>query len=478
MPPVSVAEIHRFGRRFTPRAARGLARRTLELGERLCQDVHVSLSRLSRVVFPGVRPERRPYQGAAGPAVDRLPEILRKVESSLADNILPFWTRNTWDEDSGGFITHLDRTGNRLGPTDKYLVMQARMIWALAAAHRHGLAHRGYLELAGKGVRFLTDRMWDVEHSGFFWRVGRDGQPVDARKITYGHAFAIYGLAEFAMASADPGALGWAETVFDVLYEKADDGELGVREEFARDWTVSPANGRERKTVNTHLHLLEGLTTLAKASGKGRHAAALRKTLKVLLAKGLHLRDRCALDCPFDRAWRLRSRLERKIVTSYGHNVELAWLILEAVDTLGEPRATVREIVLGLIDHALTYGFDRTHGGVARYGPSAGSAVGAVYLDRERLTKRWWEQAEMLVATIEAYRWTGETKYLAAFEKQFDWVWTYQTDHDGGDWFEATTWDGRPLILSKGHEWKCPYHSARALIRVSEALRAMGVRPE
>ena len=404
--------------------------------------------------------------------------ILRNVESSLADNIMPFWTRNTWDEEGGGFITHLDRTGNRLGPSDKYLVMQARMIWTLAAAHRHGLADRGYLELAGKGVRFLMDRMWDVEHSGFFWKVGRDGQAVDPRKITYGHAFATYALAEFAMASGDLHALGWAETVFEVLYEKADDGELGIREEFTREWTASPANGQERKTVGTHLHLLEGLTTLAKASGKDRHTAALRKTLEVLLAKGLHLRDRCALDYPFDRSWRLRSPVGRKIVTSYGHNVELAWLILEAVDTLGEPRGTVGEVVLGLIDHALTYGFDRRRGGVARYGPSAGSAVHAVYLDRDRLTKRWWEQAEMLVATIEAYRWTDETKYLVAFEKQFDWVWIYQTDHDGGDWFETTTWDGRPLILSKGHEWKCPYHSARALMRVSEALRAMGVRPE
>jgi mannose/cellobiose epimerase-like protein (N-acyl-D-glucosamine 2-epimerase family) len=473
-----VGEIRRLARRFTPRSARNLVRRRLELGQRLCQDVHVSLSRLNRTAFAGVWSRGRLSEGSPGLRLDRLPAILRNAEASLADNIMPFWTRNTWDEEGGGFITHLDRTGERLGPTDKHLVIQARMIWTLAAAHRHGLAHRGYLERAGQGVRFLKERMWDPEHSGFFWRVGRDGQPVDARKVTYGHAFAMYALAEFAMASGDPGALAWAETVFDVLYEKADDGELGVREEFARDWRVPPGNGQERKTVNTHLHLLEGLTTLARASGKGRHATALRRILEVLLVKGLHLRDRCALDCHFDRAWRLGSRRERKIVTSYGHNVELAWLILEAVDTLGEPRATVRESVLGLIDHALTYGFDRTRGGVARYGPSAGSAVRALYLDKERLAKHWWEQAEMLVATIEAYRWTGDAKYLTAFEKQFDWVWTYQTDHDGGDWFEATTWDGRPLIWNKGHEWKCPYHSARALIRVSEALRAMGVRPE
>ena len=76
----------------------------------------MSLSRLSRPAFAGVGSGRRPYEEPRKPLVDRLPVILRNVEASLADDIMPFWTRNTWDEEGGGFITHLDRTGNRLGP--------------------------------------------------------------------------------------------------------------------------------------------------------------------------------------------------------------------------------------------------------------------------------------------------------------------------------------------------------------------------
>jgi len=100
-----------------------------------------------------------------------------------------------------------------------------------------------------------------------------------------------------------------------------------------------------------------------------------------------------------------------------------------------------------------------------------------VYLDPQRLDKVWWAQAELLVATIEAHRLTGAAIYLDAFQKQFDWIWTRQADRQAGGWFEATTWrEGRPLGFEKGNDWRCPFHETRALIRVSRALRAMGIR--
>ena len=77
----------------------------------------------------------------------------------------------------------------------------------------------------------------------------------------------------------------------------------------------------------------------------------------------------------------------------------------------------------------------------------------------------------MLIATLAAYQLTGEARYLVAFEKQFDWVWRFQIDHEQGDWFEATDWkSGRPLSFVKGHEWKEPYHGTRALMEISRRL--------
>jgi mannose/cellobiose epimerase-like protein (N-acyl-D-glucosamine 2-epimerase family) len=74
-------------------------------------------------------------------------------------------------------VTLVDRAERPIGSRDKDLRRQARMTWMLAAAHRHGLTGRGYLELAARGVAFLTTRMWDARDGGFVARVAPDGRP-------------------------------------------------------------------------------------------------------------------------------------------------------------------------------------------------------------------------------------------------------------------------------------------------------------
>jgi mannose/cellobiose epimerase-like protein (N-acyl-D-glucosamine 2-epimerase family) len=431
----------------------------IALAQRIGQNLHGLVSRFTRPPATGI---------AARPDAARLAAILTRTESALADDILPFWTRETWDEDGGGFITHLDRTGRRSGPTGKFLMTQAGMIWALAAAHRHGLEDRGYLELARRGVGFLLEKMWDRDHGGFVWQVARDGHVIDPRKDTCGQAVAIYALTEYAMASGDEAALAKASAVFDLLHQRASDGPVGFRERFTRDWTPAPDPSGERKTLLAHLHLMTAFTLLAGATGASAHAAAAEKVLTLLLTL------RRGTDT-FDRSWRPLDLGFGRTVTSYGLNVEAAWLMLDTADAVGT-RDRVCETALSPIDHALAYGFDRWRGGLARFGPPRGHVANAVYLGPRRLHKVWWVQAEFLVATIEAYRLTGAAVYLGAFEKQFDWIWTRQADRDAGSWFEATTRDGRPLGFGKGDAGRCPFHETRALIRVSRALHGMGIR--
>jgi mannose/cellobiose epimerase-like protein (N-acyl-D-glucosamine 2-epimerase family) len=415
-------------------AMRSLLRHGIALAQRVGQDLHGLATRLTPAPA-----------GHAGALPDRseLAPVLARAESALADDVLPFWTRDTWDDDAGGFITHLDRTGRRAGPTGKCLVAQAGTIWSLAAAHRHGLDGRGYLDLARGGVRFLLEKMWDAEHGGFVWEIAGDGRVVEPRTDTCGQAIAISALTEYALASGDDAALATASALFDILHER-------------------PAD--ERKTLLTHLHLMASFALLTRATGASIHAAALEKVRTLLVARGAE-----AFDSPTGPLGRT--------VASYGLNVQAAWLMLDAADALGAVPAGVREKALALVDHALACGFDWRRGGLARYGPPRGHVVRAVYLGRRRLDKVWWAQAELLVAALEAHRLTGAARYLDAFRRQADWIWTRQADREAGGWFEATTWrEGRPLGFAKGDGWRCPFHETRALIRVSRALRAMGFR--
>ncbi len=401
--------------------------------------------------------------------------IRSRAESALAENLMPFWANHAWDDQYGGFLTRLDRQGRRLDDSEKILMMQVRMIASLSAAHRHGLTDRGYLDLASKAFDFVTQCMWDERDGGFYFSVTRGGKPKCTRKNTDFHAYAITGLAEFYRASQREDVSEWVNRVFDVVQTKAADRDMGYIEDFDdKDWPALNADQMHLgaqpkiKTVDMHTNMMECLVYLAGATRDPKHLAALRNVTQLIRDKGIHAEHGCSITA-FDYDWNPVSDAHGVMTTSYGLNVEMAWLLLAAADVLGEPRDDYRDAALGLIDHALKFGFDRDRGGLAAYGPMTGHVVNATDLPEDRLLKPWWGQAEMLNALVDAFAWTNDEKYRDALRNLFDWVWTYQIDHEYGDWYQDVHWDtGQPLTTDKGNEWKTSFHAGRALIRLAE----------
>ena len=401
----------------------------------------------------------------------RVASMLRRAESTLADNLMPFWANNTWDAEYGGFLTRLDRYGNRMDASEKVLMMQVRMIHSLSAAHRYGLRDRGYLDLAHRGFDYLVNTFWDDDNGGFHYSVTREGRPLSTRKNTDFHAYAMTGLSEYYLASEKPEALNWGCRVFDLLLEKAADSDLGFIEDFdGRDWPALNAeqmglgNRTDIKTIDMHTNMLEGMAYLARASGNQKHRDALNAVLDLICQKGIHPAG-CTVTA-FDAGWNPVADARDNRTTSYGLNVELAWLIWEAAEVLGKDDTLYDHTALGLIDHALAFGFDHERGGLAANGPITGPVLDAAYLGAERLNKSWWAQAELLNALCSAFSRTGERRYFDALLKTFDWIYRFQIDHEYGDWYQDTRWDtGAPLTTDKGGEFKTSFHAGRALIQ-------------
>ena len=426
-----------------------------------------------------------PAQPNRHPAIDvsayraTLHRIRAQAEANLRDRVMPFWADRSWDREYGGFLTRLDRRGNRLDDSEKIMIMQVRMIASLALAHRHGIADRGYLERAAQGFEFLTRTMWDPENSGFYFSVTREGAPKCIRKNTDFHAYAITGLSEYHRASGSPEALAWAVRVYDVLVANAMDGDRGFIEDFdGGHWPVLNAeqmglgDRQGIKTIDMHTNMLEGMVYLAAVTRDPDHLRTLRRLLDLISAKGIHPNHGCTVTA-FDYDWRPVADARGEMTTSYGLNVELAWLMIEAVDTLGLDRDPYRATILRLIDHGLDFGFDWERGGLAGNGPLTGHVLDGASHPNEVL-KPWWAQAEMLNASIAVYRWTGEARYVEALTKLWDWLWTHQIDHECGDWYQDTRWEsGTPLTTDKGGEWKTAFHVSRALVRLSDGIDAL-----
>jgi hypothetical protein len=136
-------------------------------------------------------------EGLALPVSPTKGEYLRiadEVEANLQKHILGKFFPTAADEKGGGFFENYGLDWTRQPGDAKSIVYQSRLTWTSAqAAQRFPAKADMYLAMTRRGAAFLAEKMWDKEGGGFFWTVRRDGQPTDAAKQMYGHAFGIAG---------------------------------------------------------------------------------------------------------------------------------------------------------------------------------------------------------------------------------------------------------------------------------------------
>jgi mannobiose 2-epimerase len=212
------------------------------------------------------------------------------------------------------------------------------------------------------------------------------------------------------------------------------------------------------KTTNTHLLLVESLTALLEASGDHVVRRRLQELHRLFLTRIVdaagYVRPALGAD------WSLPAGPSE---TSYGHDLEAAWLLGRSAVALGGDHGDPLErAMLALVDRSLRFGHDLDRGGFYHQGPATGPATVR--------TKTWWVQAEALVALLAAWKLSGESRYFAAFESTAEFVFEKFVDHEHGEWFELLDEDGRVRSAVKASPWKDPYHQARACIEVARRL--------
>jgi mannobiose 2-epimerase len=397
------------------------------------------------------------------PTQENLLQSKQRLERILTENILPFWYPQVIDLEDGGYRLNHDLHGKWQGQAPKYLVSQARTVWFFSRLTRSRYGTSAHLDAARHGYAFLRDRMWDKNFGGFYWGVDSSGQSaIKPDKHLYGQAFGLYALSEYATASADPSATALAQELFRLWETYAHDPQYGGYQEcFQRDWNPVDADSKSYmntaptlKLMNTHLHLIEAITTfylltkdpLAKERLSElilvQSNSVLRKTLGACTDQ--YQRDWTPLQGPpYDRV-------------SYGHDLENVWLLIEACKALGLSHTLLLDLYRTLFRYALRYGFDRKEGGFYDSGPFHALA--------DRRDKIWWVQAESLLCALQMYRLTGEEVYWQCFCQTLDWITRRQADWEHGEWYMRISAMGKPSGEKAG-AWKSPYHTSRAMLQ-------------
>jgi len=418
------------------------------------------------------------------PTRDEIRDVHCRTRSYLKDSLLPFWMDKSPDTACGGFLSYFDRNGKATGETAKPFLMQIRMLFAMSAAHRAGYGDGRCARLARNAADFIIDHYWDHEHEGWCWIADRQGNPILKDKVGYGHCFGIYAFSEYFLATGDPRGREFAGKTYAAVCEHmADTRHGGFLELMGQDWQPARPGiyGGDRKSLDVHMHMMEALTAFYEMTRHPTHRRRLLEVIDLILNRMLRPDGtgyvQFAMDFDplpailFAVSWGRDASpadgVARPLnMTSPGHNVELAWLLLHAADILGVPRQTYTGLVRGIVDHCIHVGMDHEFGGV--YADTPADAPATAH------EKQFWQQAEVLIGMLDAYAMFGDEKYWDAFRNVYDFVFSKMVNLEaGGEWFERVDRQGKPKDDALGHAWKICYHTVRSMIETVRRLERL-----
>ncbi len=393
-----------------------------------------------------------------GTVREQLDSYKSELNAELS-NILDYWINHTQDIVDGGFYGKIDNDNHPISHAPKGSVLNARILWSFSSAYNL-TGKKEYLKIANRAYRYIVDHIIDKNYGGVYWTVDHLGKKLDAKKQVYASAFTIYAFSEYYKASGQEQVLNQAIDLYRLLVAKSfDRDETGYLEAFTENWQpisdlrLSAKDANEKKTMNTHLHVLEAYTNLYCVWPD----ETLREQVVMLLHNFLdHFIDAGTghLNLFFDEDWNKRSTL-----ISYGHDIEAAWLLLvsaEAIDDAGLIKR-LKDIAVKITEAAIE-GLDADGGLWYEYEPANN------HLIKE---KHWWVQAEAMIGFFNTWQITGDEKYLNLSINNWDFVKDKILDKNNGEWFWGINAYGRVMRSEdKAGLWKCPYHNSRACMEI------------
>lgn len=394
--------------------------------------------------------------------------MISELRSSLYElkeelhRILGYWINFAVDENNGGFYGSVDENNIADVNAPKGVVLNARILWAFSAAYNH-TKNIAYLTIAERAFDYILAHFKDQQYGGVYWSVDAHGQMLDGKKQIYGLAFVIYGMSEYYGATKNTTALEFAISLYECIEKHSyDANRKGYYEAFSREWKstdnlrLSAKDANEKKTANTHLHVIEAYANLYKVYPIDSIKSKIKELLQLFDLHFIHP-ETGHLRLFFDEQWK-----EKPDVISYGHDIEAAWLLLQCAEIIGDGQWMYRYRQLAiLIADAATEGVDKDGGLWYEYDPAVNHLVEE---------KHWWPQAEAMVGFLNAYQLSGNEKYAYLFLAN----WNFTKKHllaENGEWHWGINADGSVMRgFDKAGFWKCPYHNTRACIELEKRV--------
>ncbi len=372
--------------------------------------------------------------------------------------ILDYWSKNMIDTQNGGFAGQIDNNENVIENAEKGAVLNARILWSFSASYQI-TKKTEHKNLAKRAFDFLSNNFYDAEFGGLFWSINADKTPKDTKNQIYALAFAIYGLSEYYVISKDEKALSIAINLYLKIQKYSyDPANKGYLEAFTRDWQpiedlrLSEKDANEKKTMNTHLHIIEAYANLFRVWKDKELQKDIVELLRTIEKHFINT-ETGHLRLFFDENW-----TEKPNVISYGHDIEAAWLLLQCAEISDDETliGNYKKYAVQMAD-VTKEGLDNDGGLWYEFDPKKNELIAE---------KHWWVQAEALIGFYNAYELTGKENYLDIVFRNWDFIKKHLIDTKNGEWFWGIYRDNSLIEKDKAGFWKCPYHNSRSCIEL------------
>ena len=379
------------------------------------------------------------------------------------DRILLYWIQYVPDKTHGGFYGKIDHDNMVSENAPKGSVLNSRILWAFSASYNF-TKNDAYKIIADRAFDYFVQYFIDEKYGGVYWTVDFYGAPADTKKQTYAVAFAVYGLSEYYKINQSSKAKQIAIDLYHTILTHTQDEKYGgYFEAFARDWTeladlrLSAKDANEKKSMNTHLHVIEAFANLYMIWPDEKLKQNIEELLD-LFSEHIIDKKNHHLILFFEEDWSIKSDM-----ISYGHDIEAAWLLQEAAEIIGDEKRVkqFKDLAL-LMANASKEGLDNDGGLWYEYEPETKHLI---------KQKHSWPQAEAMIGFFNAWQISGDENYLK--NSLQSWAFTEKNilDKERGEWVWGIHENGDVMTEEdKAGIWKCPYHNSRACLELLKRI--------
>ncbi|MDM1048645.1 MULTISPECIES: AGE family epimerase/isomerase [Sphingobacterium] len=379
-------------------------------------------------------------------------DFVNKYKQELLQNVLPFWTKNSNDNEYGGFFTCLDREGG-VFDTDKFMWLQGRQIWTMATMYNEVEPNTEWKEMALQGAEFILKNGRD-ENGDWYFALDRYGKPLVQPYNIFSDCFATMGLAALYKIEKNDHYADVAVSTFNRILERRDNPKGKFNKQYP--------NSRSLKGFSLPMILSNLALELEHIIDK--------RTVDQLIDEVMHevmdvfyqndtglIMESVNLDGSFSDTF------EGRLVNP-GHIIEAMWFMMDLA--IRREDADLMNRCIDVAIRALNYGWDQQFGGILYFKDILDKPL----LQLEWDQKLWWVHLEALVCMAKGYAYTGRQDCKEWFEKLDAYSFSRFSDPEYGEWYGYLNRQGEPLLTLKGGKWKGCFHVPRALYKIYSTL--------